>query len=274
MATSECGVRQLATMSDNDDELDRNGIELDRRTAMKGGAAGLAALGIGSLGTGSVVADHDPANKVAAAGSSREILEVAKQNSDNISTFHDLLGPVSVKTSNDEKQSLVLQPTVESTLLTDVKVKGNDESSTAKAGLLGWIELQGDATGGETRMVTVDGHYDASPPDSASDLVAVLEGEQADTEGWREGVVALNTRDFKMEWDLADLEDDDWLQVHLLTRSANGFNWIARDVGGTNEITFRGVLYVYVDDDNAEAQAGVGNRTMVMDPMKIHHEVS
>lgn len=263
-------------MSDHNDGSETNDeaskgerLTVGRRNALKGGALGLAAL---AFGTGSASADHDPANKVAAAGSDVKIAEVAKQNSDNISSFHTFLGPFDMKTSGDSKQSLVFQPTIESSLFTDVKVKGNDTSSTAKAGVLGWVEIKGDATGGDWQLVTADGNFYDPPsdPSALADAFTTLDGSS----DWPvRGVVGFNTRDFKLETDLTTETDADLLALYLRTRSANAFTWIARPVNGTNTVRLRGCLYVYVDDDKAEAQVGVGNRTMVMDPMKIHHEV-
>lgn len=254
------------------EETPSNDDGIDRRTALKGGAASLGLLALGGLGTGTATADHDPANKGAAAGSNIQVAEVAKQNSDNISSFHTFLGPFDMKTSGDEKQSLVFQPTIESSLFTDVKVKGNDTSSTAKAGVLGWVEIAGDATGGAWQMVTAGGDL-VDPPSSPSALADAFTTLDGSTNWPVNGVVAFNTRDLKLEWDIADLEDDDMLALYLRTRSANAFNWIARPVNGTNSVRLRGALYVYVDDDNAEAQAMVGNRTMHVVPTKLHHDV-
>lgn len=71
-----------------------------------------------------------------------------------------------MKTAGDEKQSLVFQPTIESSLFADVKVKGNDTSSTAKAGVLGWVEIKGETTStAGWQMVTADGNYVDRPTD-------------------------------------------------------------------------------------------------------------
>jgi len=263
----------MTNADDTTDEQSTNsGPALDRRTTLKGGAVGLAALGLGALGSGTAAADHDPANKVAAAGSDMKIAEVAKQNSENISEFYTLLGPFDMKTSGDEKQSLVFQPTIESSLFTDVKVKGNDTSSTAKAGVLGWVEIKGDATGDNWQMVTADGNY-VDPPQSPSDLADAFTTLDGNSDWPVRGVVGLNTRDFKLETDLTTATDADLLALYLRTRSANAFTWVARPVNGKNTVRLRGCLYVYVDDKKAEAQAMIGNRTMYVEPTKLHHDV-
>lgn len=266
-------TEQADDETSNDEEVPaRGGLTVGRRNALKGGAVGLAALGLGAIGTGTVAGDHDPANKVAAAGSDTKIAEVAKNNSDNISTFHTFLGPFEMKTSGDEKQSLVFQPTIESSLFTDVKVKGNDTASTAKAGVLGWIELKGDTTGDVWQMVTAEGNY-VDPPSDPSALADAFETLDGDNDWPVRGVVGFNTRDFKLETDLTKETDGDLLALYLRTRSANAFTWIARPVNGTNTVRLRGALYVYVDDDKAQAQAMVGNRTMYVEPTKLHHDV-
>ena len=281
-------------------ETARNdGIALDRRTALKGGAAGLALLGLGGLGTGSVAADHEPANKTAAAGSTTEVFSSPEGESG--SEIATLLEVPNVKTSGSEQDTLLFQPTVESSLFTRVESDGTNGNgknkdkddgswdSIATAGVLGWIEIKGDETGDQWRYVSTDGHvaYDEPVPTDPSDLVN--DGTLADAAA---NVVTFNSRDFKLEWDVQDLidaveelqdevyEDDDeyteefdlLLDLYLRSRSAGGFNWIARGVNGVNDLRLRACLYDYTDGD-AEARAVVGNRTMVVQSMKLPHDV-
>lgn len=270
--------------------LDRN---VDRRTALKGGAAGLAAIGLGGFASGSAVAGHS-ANKVAAAGSDVTALRVESANGRNISRIGDLLGPLEVKTSRNPSQALSLQPTIESSLFTNVfldKDPDADETgdeSEAEAGVLGWIEVNGDATDGQDKLVTVTGDL-VDAPENAADLIegGGSQNSFVDTgpgdesliaSEYRAGVVAFDTRAYRMQWNWEDPEDDDEevddeeMEAHLRTRSAHGFGWIA-PVQGDNTITFKGVTYVYTDDPEAEAVAFVGNRTMMIDPLRLHHEV-
>lgn len=292
-------------MTHNDDaETGFDSIALDRRTALKSGAAGLGLLALGGLGSGSAAADHSPANKVAAAGTTMKRLSSPAGSQD--SPVETLLEVSNVKTSSSDQDSLVFQPTVESSLFTRVvsdggggggngKDKDKDTNdgweSIAKAGVLGWIEIRGDATGGDWRMVSIDGHIDQEqqPPQRLGDLV----GTDGNIHELADCVVGFDTRELYLEWDIQDLldaveelqdevYDDDGtyteeievlLDLYMRTRSANGFNWIARGVNGVNDLRLQGALYDFTDGD-AEAEAVVGNRTMVIRPEKLPHDVA
>lgn len=282
-----------ATSDDSGPILD---VDVDRRTALKGSVAGLAALGLGGLSSGTVAAGHN-ANKVAAAGSGGIALRVDSEPNKVISKIGTLLGPLEVKTARDPKQALSVQPTMESSLFTRTVVEKSpddeDESDTSKAeaGVLGWIEVNGDATDGTDKIVTVNGNL-VEAPATAEDLIPdhgndsfVDDGQSEETlvkEKYRDAVVAFNTRAYQMDWTWEPQDDDDEevdeeeMAAHMRTRSANGFGWIA-PLRGQNSIALRGVTYVYEsdtgDDTNADAAAFVGNRTMMIDPIKLHHEV-
>lgn len=283
-------------MTDQDDSNGSNGLPIERRTALKGGAAGLGLLALGGLGANPVAADHQPANKTSAAGSTVDVFS-SPEGSDG-STVQTLLEIPNVKTSGSDQDTLVFQPTVESALFTrtesDGKGNGNknkDKDGTegwdavASAGLLCWIEINGDATGGSWRMVDVEGHLTDEPPlESPSDFV----DDDGNLSGVAASVVTMNSREFKLEWDVQDLIDavqelqetvygeseefDLLLDLLVRTRSANGFNWIARGVNGVNDLRLRGALYDFTYGD-AEARAVVGNRTMVVHSMKLPHDV-
>lgn len=287
-----------AQTDDSNAEADDSGpildFDIDRRTALKGSAAGLAALGLGGLGTGSAAAGHN-ANKVAAAGNSMTALRVDSKPGKRVSKIGTLLGPLDVKTARDPKQALSFQPTIETSLFTRTEVEkspdDDDESdmSQAEAGVLGWIEVNGDATGGNDKIVTVGGDLIAAP-ENASDLIPednssgfVDDGsEEIIKEKYQAAVVAFDTRTYQMEWTWEPQDDDEEevdeeeMAAHMRTRSANGFGWIA-PLQGENSIKLRGVTYVYEndtgDDANAEAVAFVGNRTLMIDPIKLHHDV-
>lgn len=243
-----------------DDHSTSDGLALDRRSALKGGVAGFAALGLGSLSSQPVAA-HLPADKVGGGGSTSEIMEVSKNDSQNHSELHSLLGPYEAKYSQGE--DIVLQSALETALLTKVKVTGKDSSSTAEAGILGWVEMDG-------QMVTVDGGRQ-SAPSSAGDL---FDSNGDLKPAYADGVVTFNNRAFNLQASFSELDDDEFISSFIRTRSTHGFNWLAVDAGGeyTNPgIEVKGVLTVFVDDKNAEASAAVRNRTLVTQPVKLPH---
>ena len=291
-------------MNENNDEATdlpgteaESGFTPDRRSTLKGlGAAGLA-LAFGGASTGTVVADHNPANKPAAAGSTVDIF--ASPAGTDGSTVQTLLEIPGVRTSGSDQDTLVFQPTVESSVFTRVESDGGggrgnknkDKDGTdgwdsvANAGILGWIEIRGDATDGSWKMVDVAGHITDQPPlETPSDFV----DSDGNLSGVADSVVTFNSRSFKLEWDIQDLIDavnelqetvyeeseefDLLLDLLMRSRSANGFNWIARGVNGVNDLRLRGALYDFTSGD-AEARAVVGNRSMVVQSMKLPHDV-
>ncbi len=281
---------------DSERQSTATGTGIGRRAALKGGAAGLGVLALGGLGSTPVAASHEPANKPAAAGSTVDVFSSPAGSTG--STVQTLLELPNVKTSGSEQDTLVFQPTVESSLFTRVESdgKGNGKKkkdtsgtegwdSVAAAGILGWIEIRGDETGGSWKMVDVEGHItDQAPLEAPSDFVDA----DGTLSGVSESVVAFNNRNYKLEWDVQDLIDavkelqetvydeseefDLLLDLLVRTRSSNGFNWIARGVNGVNDLRLRGALYDFTYGD-AEARAVVGNRTMVVHSMKLPHDV-
>lgn len=281
--------------SSTDDEQTRDGITLGRRTTLKAGGAGLGLLALGGLGSTPVAASHEPANKPAAAGSTVDVF--SSPTGSTGSTVQTLLDIPNVKTSSSEQDTLVFQPTVESSIFTRTKSDGTNNGkkkekdgtsgwdSVANAGVLGWIEIRGDATDGSWKMVDVEGHITDQPPlETPGDFVDA----DGNLSGVADSVVAFNSRNFKLEWDIQDLIDavqdiqedlydeseefDLLLDLLIRTRSSNGFNWIARGVNGVNDLRLRGALYDFTYGD-AEARAVVGNRSMVVHAMKLPHDV-
>lgn len=280
----------------DDDQSTSAGLTLGRRTTLKTGAAGLGLLALGSLGATPVAANHEPANKTSAAGSTVDIFSSPKGSSG--STVETLLEIPNVKTSGSDQDTLVFQPTIESSVFTRVESDGTNNGkknkdkdgtegwdSVANAGILGWIEISGDATDGSWKMVDVEGHITDEPPlQTPSDFV----NADGNLSGVADSVVAFNSRSFKLEWDIQDLIDavhdlqetvygeteefDLLLDLLIRTRAANGFNWIARGVNGVNDLRLRGALYDFTYGD-AEARAVVGNRSMVVQSMKLPHDV-
>lgn len=280
-----------------DEQTDRNELTVDRRTTVKAGAAGLGLMALGGLGSTPVAASHEPANKPAAAGSTVDVFS-SPTGADG-SKVQTLLEIPNVKTSGSEQDTLVFQPTVESSLFTRVesdggggkgkKKKDTDGTdgwdSVANAGVLGWIEIRGDATGGSWKLVDIEGNITDQPAlESPSDFV----DSDGNLSGVADSVVTFNSRNLKLEWDIQDLIDavkdlqetvydeseefDLLLDLLMRSRSANGFNWIVRGVNGVNDLRLRGALYDFTDGD-AEARAVVGNRSMVVQSMKLPHDV-
>lgn len=299
-------------MTDNDNgegsTEDRHataGYSIGRRGALKGGAVGLAAL----AGFASNAAAHHKdghgdgggggggggsgANQFRFAGEEWQFMYASSESGENTSEVVTLLELDEVKKSNSWQDSLVFQPSIESGLVTDVGLTGDYDRSRAAAGVLGWIEVR-ESGGDDTawQMVTVDDDLVAPPTETEIDAEGGFVGGTERIADLARGVVAFNTRDFQAEWDLRQitdaietLDDDEildteWeelvLDLYLRTRSANSFNYTKTNLPGTHDVRLRGALHVFVDDvdpDDVYAEAVVGNRTMLLEPMKIKHAV-
>jgi hypothetical protein len=189
-----------------------------------------------------------PANKVAASGSTVEKLNAEGDT---------LLLSETVKINNPT--DLILGVTAECAIVTQVTNGANGETERAF---------------GEVKVyVTIDG----VPVPVAED----------DTD---EGRVVFCNRAQEQEWtDTATTapgggdDSDDELRQYLSSRNANGFNWMALNVGteypgtpaGSNIHEIK-VWAEWTVDATAQglASAAVGNRTLILEPVKAaHYEV-
>jgi len=300
---------------DEDGTDSQDSFAFDRRSALKGGALGLAALtgfasnaaahhnpghGGGSGGSGGGGGDSG-ANQFRFAGEEWHHLYASSEPAENSSEIVTLLRVDGVKQSNSWQDSLTFQPSLESSLVTDIGLSGDEDRSRAAAGVLGWIEIAGDTTGGEWQMVTVDDELVDPPGTDEIDAEGDLVGDTGRKYDLARGIVGFNSRDFRAEWDLTEiteaiddlqealeeldeddeteLEETDWdelfLDMYLRTRSTNSFNFTKTNVPGTHDVRLRGALHVFTDDDadDVQAQAIVGNRTMFVEPRKIRSQI-
>ncbi|KAB1195990.1 MULTISPECIES: hypothetical protein [Haloferax] len=244
-------------------------LKIDRRTMLKGGAAGLGLLALGGMGAGSAVASNG-ADKIYVGGSVFEehSLDTKTDGKTSSGPFTLLSGSIKTSTPTD----LILMVQVESALWTNIKTTGKDTESQAKAGLTCWIEIDG-------TPVPVSDDYMVDSPYNP-----VYGDRQAASE------VVFNKRDFKVEQNflgaLEELTEEDveyYLSLFMETRSSHGFNWVALNIdseyfpandGKFHDIELKGRLDVYRDDNNAYAKAVVGPRTMIGFPAKLANDAS
>lgn len=217
------------------------------------GAIALAALFVASLMLVMYVAppagaDHEPANKVAAAGSETEVMGPGEKV---------VLLEETLKTSSPA--DLILQLTAECDILTDLTTGGNgaEDSAGAFGQVRTWIEIDG-------KVVPVSS-------DDATDTGKV---------------VLCNRAHNKTVTDAEDPADGtDEERDMTQTRQANGFNWLALDTGfvyddpanGNNIVEI--VVYADYDTDTAGealAEAFVGSRTLIAEPTNasVHEAVN
>lgn len=248
----------MAEDSERNGRIDDRGatlgsLDTDRRTALKGlGAAGLG-VALGGLASGTAAAgDSDPADKIMVDASTVDKLETrqTKNGSTNNGPLELLSGEIKLSTPTD----VLIYVSLETSLFTKVKEKGNKDgdASKAKAGMKGWIEIDGTPI-----------------PVSASDG---LDGDLDDHDK-----VVFNRRDYSLKY--YDLDDDETaIESFIKTRSAHGFNWYAFNVdenfgNTTHTVSLQGQVELEVEDDG-EAAALVGPRTMFVQPVKMPNDAT
>ena len=222
-----------------------DGPAVDRRTALKGGAAGLAALGLtgfaanatadapkneagggGGDGGGGGSNGTSAANQFRFAGENWHILSASSSAGENTTEVQTFMRVDGLKQSNSWQDSLVFQPSVESSLLTDVKVSGGKGSSRAVAGVFGWIEIKPSrGTENDWQMVTVDDEL-VTPP-TADDITDASDYTYERVHELARGIVAFNTRDLDLEWDLESLVEAALAEVESVIEALRdaGYSW-------------------------------------------------
>lgn len=139
-----------------------------------------------------------------------------------------------VKTS--PTQDLVFALSMECALWTTVETVGNDLSE-AQAKVVAWVEVDG---------VPV-------PVSGAGD----------------DGKVVFCDRVHRQATSLFD-DENATIQNYLATREANAFNWLLPDVGqGVHIVEVKADLTTDTVGDGAAAQAGVGHRTLMVEPVHL-----
>jgi hypothetical protein len=211
------------------------------RVAAAGALAFALTAGYFAQGT---YAAGTPANKVAASGSSFEVFDA------NIPT---LLLSETVRINNPT--DLILGVSAECAIITQVTNSANGQTERA----FGQVKIN----------VTIDGR---AVPVAANDKDGgrVVFCERAQEQQWTDTAAPNND------------DGGDKLRQYLSTRTANSFNWMALNVGenypGINGDSNLHKIQVWAYWDmegpglgttaNAVAEAAVGNRTLVLEPVK------
>lgn len=199
-------------------------------------AAGLAvaALLVAPAVFPAAEATHQPADKMAVAGSTLEVLSKPLLGGEDTTTVELLTGTMKTSSPTD----LILSVTLECALWTDITTVGNDESESV-ARVLVWVEIDGVPVG--------------------------VSGED-------DGKVVFCDRAYKRS--TMDFDDEDArIESYLRTRSAHAFNWVDLNLGsGVHEIVVKGQLETAVTGTGM-AQAAIGKRTLVVEPTKLANDV-
>ena len=191
-------------------------------------------------------ADHEPANKVAAAGSQVEVMGPGEKV-ELLSERVKMSGPT----------DLILSATAECDILTELTTGGDSGNS---AGAFGQVRM----------WITIDGRTVPVSTDDVSETGKVVFCNRAHNK---------TITDAENDDDGTD-EEYDMTQ----TRQANGFNWLAIDTGFAYDDPANGnnildiVLWAEFTEEatnNAVAEALVGHRTLIAEPTNasVHESV-
>jgi hypothetical protein len=190
-------------------------------------------------------ATHMPADKIAASASNTDVIGA----NDTVVLLSERM---KVATPTD----LLIQLTSECAILTSVATLGDGTSEA-----FGQVQMQ----------VTIDGHP-----------VPVQDSSFGTPQGDDEGEVVFCNRLHRQRTAGFDDtgEDDNEIESYLNTRNANAFNWISinpaqYDTNSDNilEIEVLGTFNTNIISDPgaapAQAIAAVGNRTLIIEPVKL-----
>lgn len=212
-----------------------------RRLALAVGVAlslSFLAFLIASSSGSQAVATHKPADKVVASGSKVVVTEPGTPTT-------ILSGVLRSSTTSD----LILSVTAECSIATDVKTVGNDDQS-AEGTVEVWVEIDGERVGVENISLST-----------------------TSSEAQDDGEVVFCNRAYRRKTSLFD-DEDATIETFEKTKAANGFNWVALNVGnGIHEVEVKARLTETATNE-ATADAAVGNRTLVVEPAKLANDAN
>ena len=213
---------------------------------------------VGALFAGqSAFADHEPANKVAASGSTVEVAGPGER-----------IVVLQERVKMSGPTDLILALSAECDILTELTVGGGD-LRTDRASAFGqvrmWIEIDG-----KTVPITATDSSPSAPGTAGDDGKVVFCNRAHEKE-------VTDTENNPPNGDGTD-EEPEMTQ----TRQANAFNWLALDTGFNYDSPTNGnnildiVVYAEFTDEvdgRAVAEALIGNRTLIAEPTNAsNHE--
>ena len=236
------------------------GIALKRISAVA--LAAMLCAAVFAVVTPKADAGHEPANKLAAAGTETEVFGPG-----------DAIPILSERMKVSSPSDLILSLTAECSIVTALRTGDDDQNGTdadtAEGKIDIWVEIDG-----KTVPVSSD---DETEPGEVTFCNQVHQQRQIDSES-------------NNPMDGVDTFDD-----YLRTKTANSFNWIALDTGvvyddaevdnGNNILDI--VVYAELDDttaatdacelgDKSCSEAIIGHRTLIAEPTNasVHEEVN
>jgi hypothetical protein len=206
-------------------------------------AIAIAAIAVG--GTQAVLATHQPANKVVAAGD--KLIPIGPGANQTILT-------ATLKTSKPE--DLILHVALECSITTALVTSNSDPSSSSEGDIRVWVEIDG---------VTVPINSISNPPQPPP-----AAGDPAS-----DGVTFCNRTYSRTVMDQESPPDgQDREQDMIETKTSNAFNWLRLNMqSGSHTIKVKATLTTTVTGD-ASAEALIGNRSLIATPEKLANDAT
>jgi len=201
------------------------------------------ALVVGLIGQTAIAGSGGtPADKVVAAASKRVVFGP---------NTNQTLMTATMKTS--KPTDLMFHVALECTILTALTTNNENNSATAGAGVRVWLEVDGDIVSLTSASAPPQ---DPTPAGNDSDKVTFCDRTYQRT-----------VTDDEDPLDGIDTEDD-----YIDTKSAHGFSWVKMNLGsGIHTIAVKADLREATVGE-ADAQAEVGNRTLIVEPTKMAND--
>lgn len=218
-------------------------LALSRRTVIATSMA--AAIGIAVPATlAATSGGAQPADKAVAAGSTLQVVD-ANQTQPILTT--------TIKTSKPE--DLLMTVSLECSILTKLVTNNNNPSADQQASVRIWIDIDG-----KTVPVT-DASAPPQDPSQTGNGNPAVDGVNFCAREYQRTVTNGETAP-----DGIDTQSD-----YIATKSAHAFSWVRLNTGsGTHSIQVFAKFFATAQDSaGSNAQAYVGNRTLVVDPTKM-----
>jgi hypothetical protein len=218
---------------------------LSRRAVIATAAVGAIAIAVpATLAAGS--GSGTPANKAVAAASKTAVVAPGANEAIMSATF---------KTSKPE--DLLISVSAECSILTNTVIHGGPTATTDSASAGGririWLELDG-------KIVPLQST--STPP---QDPAAQPAGDETDKITFCDQVHQRSVTDNETDKDGTDGSTD-----YLLTKSSAAFNWVRLNAGsGDHTLVVKADLILDTATADSNAQAVIGNRTLVIEPTKL-----
>ena len=207
-------------------------------------------------------ADHQPADKVVAAGG--QVIEVDDGDGDTPTEEGTVLLTTEFRTS--APTDLMIHVTLECTILTELTNEGGTNpgrtSFTEAVGRIRvWVEFDGVIVPINDESLNPQPHHEAIGNDDDKVTFCLNERKQALTDAEED------------EGGVAGGDGHDTLYTYLRTKQANAFNWIRLNTGnGIHTLEVKADLRTQTaatEDSLASATGFVGNRMLIVEPTKM-----